>query len=247
MTQAERADFSAKLLRDNAVELRFPIDLYGGGMDRLGARMGRRSLEDALRGMSENLRRQEMMADFVVSEADASGVFFEDRVTLPALERKLPGLDERVFLPRPKNSPTFVGDTDAPTHFTPPEPVRFEKLPLDEKFEHVCKAIKYKPDWRFHIERAPWFAGYKDGAGFALKVTQNVADRDTGREMPLTFTKLPKSAEFDADASAARVTRYVYDVIVEFEMHEAAEFFKVNGDRVFDPHDPTKRIPGYAV
>ena len=93
--------------------------------------------------------------------------------------------------------------------------------PDEEPLQRLLNGFTYRPDWSFVIENG------------VLVVRALVIDTDnTGKIIPLQFgIGLPSRVRPGFDW-----TRWLFDQIMEVERHEAQEFFKINGIKVFDPH-----------
>lgn len=90
-----------------------------------------------------------------------------------------------------------------------------------ESLERLLQTFTYKPDWAFTI--------IEEG----LLIRLIAVDTDNHRNrIPITFSiGIPSFVRPDFPWD-----RWLLDQIMEVEKHEAREFFKVNGVKVFDPH-----------
>lgn len=102
-----------------------------------------------------------------------------------------------------------------------------------DRLQHVLRKISYRPGWTFSM--------YDYGSTsllrteFGILIRASVPDRDDpSRTIPLNFRT---AVHVHDGASEADVAREVLRRILEFEHHEACEFFKLDGDRLFDPHE----------
>lgn len=96
--------------------------------------------------------------------------------------------------------------------------IRFaDEGPLKE----ILRSFTYRPGWRFSVEDKH------------LVVRATVIDTDNpNQEVPLGFEiSLPSFTDPVFDW-----TDWLFRQIMTIEQHEAQEFFKINGVKVFDPH-----------
>lgn len=91
----------------------------------------------------------------------------------------------------------------------------------EEPLRDILRKFTYKPDWSFTI---------RDGM---LIIKTFAPDTDDMKSIvPVsTVASIPRfvRAEFPWD-------RWLLDQIMSVEDHEAREFFKIDGVKVFDPH-----------
>ena len=93
---------------------------------------------------------------------------------------------------------------------------------IEEKLlKDLLQTFTYRPGWKFFV---------LDGA---IHVQAMVIDTDDHERMtPLRFVRpLPQFTRDDFDW-----TRWLLYIVLEVEDHEAREFFKIDGVKVFDPH-----------
>lgn len=114
----------------------------------------------------------------------------------------------------------------------PEQPIRG---PAD--IDRVVRAVRYKPGWVFSCKdfdlsppttTDPLWAV----PSFVLHIAANVPDRETGAVTTIYSTHVcnPRGNQIrDVIAS-------IFNSIRAFEEHEAAEMFRVAGERVYDPH-----------
>lgn len=90
--------------------------------------------------------------------------------------------------------------------------------------EDILRRVTYRPGWTFRVLE-----------GRTLLIDARVIDTDDhSRNILVTFTVgLP-----DPRLMAATIDwqRWLFEQLREVEDHERAEFFKVNGQKVYDPH-----------
>lgn len=116
----------------------------------------------------------------------------------------------------------------------------FQEAPFPYELADLVENIKYKPEWIFKLvdrDRG------QESIGLTLVVTTlthesiyNDDNDDTSFERwPLTrvnhFFIVP-SASFNRSSWQ----RWLLDRVIEIETHEACEFFRINGERVYAPH-----------
>jgi hypothetical protein len=101
---------------------------------------------------------------------------------------------------------------------TPP-PDWTELAPLKD----LLARFTYRPGWKFTLDR--------EGA---VRVEAMVIDTDdTERVCPLSFRQMPPRHVYDGFPWE----KWLFDeIIMKIERHEASEFFKIDGVKVFDPH-----------
>jgi hypothetical protein len=109
--------------------------------------------------------------------------------------------------------------------------------------EHL-KGITYKPGWAFEVCYRP-NAGYPDFPETYLNIEAQVTDvYHTERTTTVNLRKnFNTNMFFDMLSSfELEFTNFVHRAIVELEMHEIDEWFKVHGRHVRDPHPELKRV-----
>lgn len=97
-------------------------------------------------------------------------------------------------------------------------------------FQSWLDEITYKPNWQFHIGMHG-IAG--DGSGF-LTIAANVMDSETMTPTVIYHGFYLPPVEVISDHDM--FIEYVFQLVRSIELHEAMEFFKVNGKRHKDPH-----------
>ncbi len=115
-----------------------------------------------------------------------------------------------------------------------------ERLDLYRKW---TSDITYKPDWTLRVVGSdPKLA--EDGP--ALHLVANVADScaTDGRIIEVVHRRaIPEDEIFDQDSFNA----FVFETIISAEQHETAEWFRINGERVHNPHDVSTYSPSQTV
>jgi hypothetical protein len=90
-----------------------------------------------------------------------------------------------------------------------------------ESLRELLQTFTYRPGWSFYLERD------------TLVIRANVLNTDNPKEtIRVDFgigLPFPTPHKFDW-------TRWLFDQIMVVEDHEAREFFKIGGVKVFDPH-----------
>lgn len=96
------------------------------------------------------------------------------------------------------------------------------ELPDDgAALKQLLQKFTYKPGWTFDVERE----------GLVIRFTAIDADDHT-KLAPVSFgVTIPAFVRTDFPWD-----RWLLDQIMVVEDHEAREFFKINGVKVFDPH-----------
>ena len=88
---------------------------------------------------------------------------------------------------------------------------------------------------------------YKDGWTFlpsveadepALTIYRSVPDANPPHAVGMITSKY----DIDMGGSDAEILCAVYDGILEVETHEASEWFRVDGETVFDPHREDEKV-----
>lgn len=98
------------------------------------------------------------------------------------------------------------------------------RLPFPYEEEPLRKLLRdftYRPGWTFNV------------VGGLLLIEATVVDTDNPKQMiPLNFqVGLPSGVRDGFDW-----TCWLFHQIMTVEEHEAREFFKINGVKVYDPH-----------
>ena len=97
--------------------------------------------------------------------------------------------------------------------------------------ERLVSRIAYKPNWRLsaHLGNQPTpaiiieaMASVQDSSGSGVRI-------EIGKSMTLPPQVLCQFSDLD-------ILRYLFMVIMEMERHEAEEWFKMDGVRLYDPH-----------
>lgn len=91
----------------------------------------------------------------------------------------------------------------------------------EEPLKKLLQKFTYRPGWTFEVE-----------AGTLIVRAIVIDTDDPTRTTPLSFAQIiPQYVPDDFDW-----TRWLLRKIMEIEDHEAREFFKIDGVKVFDPH-----------
>ncbi len=106
--------------------------------------------------------------------------------------------------------------------------------------ERIVASVGYKPGWAFRVEKPP-MSGGPIGIGMQAQVPCAYHPEITTVVRGLASMEERYFLAMDAD----RLSRFVFDAVMEIERHEAQEHFLVNGERVYDPH--RLRPPGVYV
>jgi hypothetical protein len=100
-----------------------------------------------------------------------------------------------------------------------------------EEAQAWIKSIKYKPKWNIYINEN------KGGPTLAMAVW--VPDvRTPGKETMLVHqVKIPMTL-----CGKLQFINWVFRKVQQMELHEAMEWFTVEGRRIFDPHEHEKAV-----
>jgi hypothetical protein len=119
----------------------------------------------------------------------------------------------------------------------PPEPDGEEEqsIPMQiEELKALVASVSYKPNTRLEIlEREPSQHCLADS--FLLRLIVDVQDAHTPNAYTIHFDRAYlSSAILNWDKGLA--LKKVFDLITNWEVHEAKEWFRCGGNVVFDPH-----------
>jgi hypothetical protein len=89
----------------------------------------------------------------------------------------------------------------------------------------LIKQITYHDNWDFTL--------LADGAMVRIRVT--VQDADNLDQM----TRMTMHTKTDPKSSDREFLKCIYDAIRRMEEHETGEFFRLNGEAPFNPHEKT--------
>jgi hypothetical protein len=92
---------------------------------------------------------------------------------------------------------------------------------IERPVRAILQSFTYKPGWKFSVMEGHLVINFK------------AVDTDnTENLIPISFVQgIPTLVRDDYPWD-----RWLLDMIMEVERHEAQEFFKINGVKVFDPH-----------
>lgn len=91
-----------------------------------------------------------------------------------------------------------------------------------------CKRVTYKRGWKLET--------YASERGLDLRLTFMAPCAVTGRgEILVTMTNFV-DAYYLETLQEHHFQRYLFDIFRKAEMHELAEFFKLDGVAIYDPH-----------
>lgn len=104
------------------------------------------------------------------------------------------------------------------------------------RLAQVVERVAYKDGWSVAlVERARTSEHLAGGFGPTLVIRAQVTDSGTGQVTRVAHLFAPPPADWDRPTWA----RWVFDRIMEVELHEAMEFFAVGGRKPFFPaHGP---------
>jgi DNA-binding LytR/AlgR family response regulator len=95
--------------------------------------------------------------------------------------------------------------------------------------QNLVNQIQYKPNFVLSFLRSPNWNGVE------LRVYARVPERDTLEEDSV-LVRTVYSEHVLAAFKEEDFVDQIYKMIQRVELHEVAEFFKVKGVRVYDPH-----------
>ena len=105
------------------------------------------------------------------------------------------------------------------------------------RLEQLLRRVAYKSGWEFAIR-----ASAIPGIGIGLSVTAQAPDSRHAMQTN-RFGRIESVPVGIADRPED-FYRFVFQVVLDHEAHEAAEFFMVDGSRLFDPHAGAVAPPG---
>lgn len=97
--------------------------------------------------------------------------------------------------------------------------------------DEILWSITYKPGWQLE-----WSRVWGGDLGWLLRFEWKAVrpDRETGVEGEGQGG--PTYVPYSDLKGGEHLMRLVFGAVLRYEEHEAREFFKVNGERPFDPH-----------
>lgn len=109
--------------------------------------------------------------------------------------------------------------------------------PFPEELETVINQLKFWPGWSFELKEVSWHAGSR---GLALVITVETINAYKPEESYTVTHPMPVPP---ASHDERNWSRWVLEMIMLVQRHEAMEAFIVNGNRPFPPghgggHDP---------
>lgn len=99
-----------------------------------------------------------------------------------------------------------------------------------KEFKEFISTVKYKPGFKISIEddqQSPLF--------LRLELLVRDAYNEQSTEL-LPLTKMIAVGEYDLGLDKPFWRQILFRYIQQLEMHEAGEFFQIEGERPFDPH-----------
>jgi hypothetical protein len=96
-----------------------------------------------------------------------------------------------------------------------------------DRFTGLLSHVSYKPGWTLVAEH------HDDGQ---LAIYRLVPDAANVHAEVTIMGGVLSHHEIDMTGSDAEILRAVYNALLECETHESLEWFRVDGDAVFDPH-----------
>lgn len=105
-----------------------------------------------------------------------------------------------------------------------------QSAPFPQELEEVVECCSYKPGWSLSLTVA--------GGGLSLLVTMEVPDCDP----PHSLKRIPNVIPVPPKTySREGWTEWVFEQLLRIEQHEAAEHFRVEGQRAFPPSHGSER------
>jgi hypothetical protein len=115
-------------------------------------------------------------------------------------------------------------------HTVPPE--------VAERVGRVLAGVTYKPGWSFA-------ATAYDGGALYIEAFHTETDSRNGTELPAFARRIPLRWPIYTASTDEGVLAWVRHCIHEWEVHEADEWLRFDGNHVHDPHECTQcRIGG---
>lgn len=111
------------------------------------------------------------------------------------------------------------------------------EAPFPFELQELVRSLRYRPGWRFSLETIDRGQGSK---GLTFIVITSVVDTYAPDEPMRVAHYMPvPPASFDR----ASWQRWLLDQLLDIEVHEACEFFQVDGARPFAPNHGPGRNP----
>ena len=110
-----------------------------------------------------------------------------------------------------------------------------QAAPDPELLFELVKRLEYKPNWAFRLEDADRGQG-SEGLTFSIYISGPDTD-DVERDIHVVHYMIVPAASFNEISWR----RWLFDQILLVEQHEASEFFKIDGEKVYAPNHG----PGY--
>ncbi len=93
----------------------------------------------------------------------------------------------------------------------------------------MLASISYKPGWRFEVDE-------QQSNGYELTIRMSTKAHDAGGSGDLiTLGRQDRIPVWCVDTG--RFAHEVFRLVHDSELHEAKEWFKVNGVQLYDPHE----------
>lgn len=107
-----------------------------------------------------------------------------------------------------------------------------------QELEDLVHSLSYKPGWEFSLENMDRGQG-SEGLTFIVTTLTHESLYDGNRRAFREWPVIRVNHFFIVPAAAYNRNswmRWLLDRIIEVETHEACEFFKIDGERVYAPH-----------
>lgn len=107
------------------------------------------------------------------------------------------------------------------------------------RLQSLCERITYKPGSKITVER-----GTNSGEiVFRVSLHIPVPDAKPPHAMTaITFSKFVSASDVSRMPEKWLVEYLFYELIGKFEQHESAEWFKLDGQHVHDPHPENSKV-----
>jgi hypothetical protein len=120
-----------------------------------------------------------------------------------------------------------------------------QEAPWPTELDEIIKNFQYKPGWFFNLSYRDRGQGSKGLTLTVTTLTTNSYDHDPTNVVPdyrVNHFFIVPAASYNRTAW----TRWLLDRFIEIEAHEACEFFRVDGERIFAPHHSEGEDP-YSI
>lgn len=114
---------------------------------------------------------------------------------------------------------------------TPRRRVMFTTAPWPEPLDQLVKGWTYKPGWDITLHDLPTTS--EGVGGLRLYITSDTENSlDPKRRIRVRHEFIVPAATYKRSSWL----RWLWDRVLDVERHEAGEFFRIDGERVYAPH-----------